>query len=147
MFPWFHNVYVCKKPCINKVSEQTFLLLSKQALVEPCQAPADAGQQRAWTSEWCLTRVAAAVWDTSPLEKCLFEKNSQAENCSSVWPLWARKLWEPRCRKHISRGSKVYFLSSFMCGAGAVRAEVDNAGFLCKRTDERNNRHFHEVSL
>lgn len=37
--------------------------------------------------------------------------------------------------------------SNFFPFMWAVQTKVDNVSFLCKRTDERKNRHFHEVLL
>ena len=76
----------------------------------------------------------AAVWDSSPLEKCLFEKNSQAENCCFVWPLRVQTLRGSFQKTHF-KGQQNLSVANFSLHVKrwAAHSKVDSVLFFCEK--------------
>lgn len=76
----------------------------------------------------------AAVWDSSPLEKCLFEKNSQAENCCFVWPPGVQTLRVSLQKTHF-RGQRNLSVANFSLYVRrwAAHLKVDSILFFCEK--------------
>ncbi len=76
----------------------------------------------------------AAVWDSSPLEKCLFEKNSQAENCCFVWPPGVQTLRVSLQKTHF-RGQRNLSVANFSLYVRLWTAhlKVDSTLFFCEK--------------